>query len=311
MTYWTVVSRPGPVETRVLAQLAPAIRVRRHIGDGVTLRVLEGGSGPADGVKGARERETPVVLLHGRGHAATTWSPFLGPLAAARRTVAVDLPGFGHSAARPWSGGDAETALRFFVDPVEATLCDLDLRGAVLVGHSLGGLVALSLALRGRVAPRALVLIDAMGLARSVSPRARLYYRADPERLARWQAPFRRAAEAVRGAATSPAEALRRELLEVPGGRRDAARAFEAMCPLVGELFHLGDDLARVSVPTLLVWGERDEAFPLEVAERGARLLPRAELRVVDAGHSPHVERPNEVLALLEDFLRRQALEPP
>src|SRR5688572_29684727 len=133
MTYWTVVSRPGPVESRVLAQLAPAFRVRRHIGEGVTLRVLEGGLGPAAAPGDTGESAFPVVLLHGRGHAETTWSRFLAPLAATRRTVALDLPGFGHSAARRWSGGDAQDGLRFFVDPVEATLCDLDLQGAVII----------------------------------------------------------------------------------------------------------------------------------------------------------------------------------
>jgi pimeloyl-ACP methyl ester carboxylesterase len=246
-----------------------------------------------------------VVLLHGRGHAATTWWPLLGPLAERRRTVAFDLPGFGHSAARPWTGGGPRDALRFFTAPLAAVLRDLDLQGSILVGHSLGGLVALEIALGGLACPRALVLLDAMGLAPSVHPRARLYYRADPERLARWRGPIARAVEAARGGAVSRAEALRRELLEVRGGRPDAARAFEAMVPLLGAPFHLGADLGRVTVPTLLLWGARDEAFPPSVAEAAVRALPRGELRILDAGHSPHVERPHEVLAAVDDFVAR------
>lgn len=308
MTYWTVVSRPGPVEARILSDLAPAIRVRRHIADGVTLRILEG-SPARDASTGASCDPRPIVFLHGRGHAATTWSRFLPPLAAQRRTVAIDLPGFGHSAARPWTGGGPDAGLAFFVDPVDAALRDLEIDRPVLVGHSLGGLVALAIALRGRADPAALVLIDAMGLARAVHARARLYYRADPERLARWQRPLRLAAEALGGAPPSLPEALRRELLEVRGGRRDGARAFEAMCPLVGNAFHLDEAaLARVAAPALLVWGARDEAFPLEVAERAARVMPDAVLHVVDGGHSPHLERPAEVLATIQEFLVRLAI---
>lgn len=309
MTDWTVVSRPGPVEARILSDLAPAVRARHHIGDGVTLRILEGGPAPPEGASGTTAPSRPIVLLHGRGHAATTWWHHLPTLAAQRRAVALDLPGFGHSGARPWTGGGAEAGLAFFVEPVEAALGELGLDRPVLVGHSLGGLVALAIALRGRVAPAALVLIDAMGLARTVRARARLYYRADPERLARWQRPLRAAANALRGAPPSVPEALRRELLEVRGGRRDAARAFGAMCPLVGDVFHLEEAaLARIAAPALLVWGARDEAFPLEVAERAAQVMPDATLHVVDGGHSPHVERPAEVLAAIEEFLVRLAI---
>src|SRR5690606_14109580 len=114
MTHWTVVSRPGPTEAAILDALAPDIRVRRHIGAGVTLRYLEGGGGGP-----------PVVLLHGRGHGATIWWRYLAPLAARRRVVAFDLPGFGHSAARPWKGHTAADGLHFFVEPIAAALRDL------------------------------------------------------------------------------------------------------------------------------------------------------------------------------------------
>lgn len=301
MTHWTVVSRPGPVESAILHELAPTIAVRRHIGAGVTLRYLEGGSG-----------SRPVVFLHGRGHGAATWWPFLGPLAARRRVVAFDLPGFGHSAARPWSGGDARAGLRFFVDPIVAAIRELDMARPVLVGHSLGGLVALAIALEATPSddamPTAMVLVDAMGLAPVVRPRARLYFRAGPERLARWQNPIRRLAEAALGIDVDRAQALRRELLEVRGGRPDAAAAFEAMCPVVGRPIALDGDLERIDVPSLLIWGRRDEAFPPGVAEAAVRRLGNAELRVIDAGHAPHVERPGDVLAAIEAFLSRLAI---
>ena len=300
MTHWTVVSRPGPVEAAILEELAPALRVRRHIGAGVTLRYLDSGPGPAP----------PVVFLHGRGHGAAAWWPLLGPLASRRRVVAFDLPGFAHSAARPWAGGDARDGLRFFVDPIAAALRELSIERPVLVGHSLGGLVALATTLeatRHGIAPSGLVLVDAMGLAPALATRARLYFRAGPERLARLGGPLRRLGAAATGTRASRNEALRHELLAVRGGRDDASAAFDAMCPMTGPIFHLKGELARVDVPTAIVWGRHDEAFPVEVAVEAARLVPRAELHLLDAGHAPHVERPGEVLRIVTAFVDRLA----
>jgi pimeloyl-ACP methyl ester carboxylesterase len=152
------------------------------------------------------------------------------------------------------------------------------------------------------------VLIDAMGLAPIVRPKARLYFHAGPERIARWRNPVRRVVEAAVGAQVPRAEALRRELFEVRGGRPDATGAFAAMCPLVGRALTLDGELGRIGAPALVVWGARDEAFPVAVGAEAARRLPRAELRVIDAGHSPHVERPAEVLAAIEAFLERLAI---
>ena len=208
MTHWTVVSHPGPIEREILASLAPEIRPRRHVGSGVTLRALEGGSGRA------------IVFLHGRGHAATTWAPILAALTARFRVVAFDLPGFGHSASRPWSGGDAREGLAFFAEPIGRALADLGDDAPIVVGHSLGGAVALSATLAGHVAPRALVLVGSMGLSPRVRPAARLYYATDPERSARLRRPLRSALDAALGRTPSAAESLRREPVRAgPGGR--------------------------------------------------------------------------------------------
>src|SRR5262249_44751094 len=154
----------------------------------------EGGDGP------------PVVLLHGRGHAAPMWWPLLPELGRQHRVVAFDLPGFGHSSPGLWAGAwpspgarisilgplsaaDQEAALRFFVDPIEDALVQMDLARPAIVGHSLGGLVAIELALRGKVKPARLVLIGAMGLGPQAMFSSRLLFHLDPERLARLVGP--------------------------------------------------------------------------------------------------------------------------
>ncbi len=274
---FTVVSRPGPVERAILDRLAPSVEVHRRVGAGVSLRTLEGGSG------------STIVFVHGRGHAATIWAPLLARFVEDHRVVAIDLPGFGHSGAPPCDVDGAEEGLRYFVTPLEAWLASLA-TPVTIVGHSLGGLVALALALGGRVPVRALALVDAMGLGGTVSAASRLYLRANPERLARLRGALPRSTRS-----RSELEGLRLELLGVRGGRPRASRAFDAMVPLVGPAFHLGARLSEIDVPTLLLWGEHDEAFPLSVAESAVSRFSRGQLVTLDAAHSPHVTDPHAV----------------
>lgn len=292
----TSASPPGPVEAAVLAELAPTFRVRHVETPSGALRVLEGGEGP------------PLVLLHGRGGAATSWFPLLPGLARKRRVLAVDLPGFGASRRDRFSGGGVEAAVAFFVDPIEAWLAAEGLPAPALMGHSLGGLVALELALRGRVTPRALALIAPMGVGPEMTYASRLFFRSGPERLAR--ALGRQLFSRVIGAPASPdaphsarlAE-LTHELHAVPGGRPDATAAFDTLVPLLGPVPHRRARLGAIDAPTLVLWGDHDEVFPAPLAIAAAAALPRGELRIEPLGHSLHLEAPSRVLPVLETFL--------
>ncbi len=256
------------------------------------LRVIEGGSGP------------PLVLLHGRGSAATGWLPLLPHLARTHRVLAVDLPGFGSSRDHRFAGGDAEAALRFFVDPVEAWLAAEGVSAPVVMGHSLGGFVAIELALRRRVAPAALGLIASMGVGPEVAYPARLFFRAGPERIARAVGPraFARLVSST-GPDAARVAALGYELYAVPGGRADAAAAFDALVPLAGPVPHRRARLHGIDVPALVFWGDADEALPSPLAIAAAAELPRSVLRVVPGGHSPHAEDPQTALRSLDSFL--------
>jgi pimeloyl-ACP methyl ester carboxylesterase len=291
----TAVSRPGPVEARVLASLADAFAVRPRVGAGVALRTVESRRAPVEG-------QPTVVLLHGRGHAATIWARWLRALEARGRVVAIDLPGFGHSGAGKVGAG-AEPGLDFFVAPVEAIARTEG--PIVLVGHSLGALVALEIALRGRCDVRGLVLIGAMGLSPIILPGARAYLRFGPERLSRLAARVGRAAPRLGAGSAIDEElaALRTELSLSRGGRPAASRAFDAMVPLLGPVFHRRERLGELAVRTLLVWGSDDEAFPLPIAIDAATRIPRAKLEVLGRGHSPHLELPDRCIAAVRAFL--------
>ncbi|RKH34244.1 alpha/beta fold hydrolase [Corallococcus sp. CA031C] len=292
----------GPVETALLAQLAPAVLPQVHwLPGGGAVRILEGGP-PADAPEAPR---STVVWLHGRGQSATHWFPYLTALARHHRVLALDLPGFGQSTAPELRVRSAEDAVRFFTDPVEEALGMLESGPVAVVGHSLGGLVALELALRGSVKVERLVLVDAMGLGPEMTRASRLFFRAGPERLARNLGPWAMA-RMLPPPPTPLGErlgALGYELLEVRGGRPEAAQAFNALVPLTGPVFHRLERLGEVKQPVLLVWGEREETLPIALADEAARRMPQARVLRVDCGHSPHLERPDRVLPELKAFL--------
>jgi pimeloyl-ACP methyl ester carboxylesterase len=264
---------------------------------GVRLRWFVGGDGP------------PLVLLHGLGGAASNWVELAPELARENRVIAVDLPGHGGSSPLP-----ALPNLEPFADRVGLVLQREGVHPVVVVGHSLGCVVALRLAMRSPDLVRGLVLISAAGIG-STTRRARyalaLSSLVQPGRLL---APFRdRIAGSRRlrafvwgpwatpdGTTVSPAATI--GLLEGPSLHSDTTSAAAA---LVEEDPRV--DLERVRCPAMLLWGARDPQVPIDDAFQYARRL-RAPLRVVaGAGHLVIAERPEACLDAIRSFLDRIA----
>jgi pimeloyl-ACP methyl ester carboxylesterase len=284
---------PGPVETAILAELHPVFSTRRFLQGAESLRILEGGSGP------------PLVLLHGRGSAAIGWFPLLRALARNRRVLAVDLPGFGQSSAPPFRGEGFEAGAAYFTDPIEAWMRAERLDGAAVVGHSLGGLVTVELALRRRVAIGKIALIAPMGVGAAMTLGSRLFFRAGPERLARalGKGLFGALVPSPSTADPTRLAALFYELSAVAGGRPEASAAFDALHPVLGPVPNRLSRLSEIHVPALVIWGNHDEVFPAPLGIAAAAALPRSELHIEELGHAPHTEAPDRVLPMISAFL--------
>src|SRR5262249_33202969 len=121
--------------------------VKNVLVNDMRIRYLDYGSGP------------PLVLLHGMAASWQWWLENIPTLAARHRIIAVDLPGFGHSEPLAPPAEMASHA-RTVID----LLCQLDVRSATIVGHSMGGLVALAMATADRKLVRDLVLVGAGGV---------------------------------------------------------------------------------------------------------------------------------------------------
>lgn len=251
----------------------------------------------------------PVVLIHGIGErAARDWQGLIAVLARDHRVLAFDLPGFGRSSA----GNHAYTPERYAAFVRYAIERELGPRPVGLVGHSLGGAVALRYAARHPEDVSALVLVAVPGLLHRAAYSKYLVhlgldrlpglYPAQGDHLRNLASNLLGLVERLRPtpeAIVANAD-LRRRLLDA-----DPAR----IAGLALAIEDFTADLPRVGMPTLLLWGGRDEIAPRRNGETLAAMLPHARLEVLAAsGHTPMDEVPESFNARVAAFLRDPAL---
>ena len=263
--------------------------------DGLGLDVEVAGRGP------------PVVLLHGFTGSTGTWAELVETLRAEFTTIAVDIVGHGQSDA-------PETTARYAEDRCAEDLARL-LRSmgherACWLGYSMGGRVALQIAVHHRDVVSSLVLEGASPGLRSESERAERR-RADEALADRIEADgvpaFVDAWERLPLFASQ--EQLTSEARERLRTERLANRARGLANSLrgsgTGAQPPLHDRLSYVQAPTLLLAGALDTKFA-EIAEEMARSLPDATMHLIEgAGHAAHLERPEAFGVEVLDFLRR------
>lgn len=258
----------------------------------------------ADRADGRRPAHECVVLLHGFTGSTATWSELRAALRATRRVIAIDLPGHGATrmdASFDWS--PARTAAA-----VDEALAAVGVARCALLGYSMGGRLALRLALDAPARVTRLVLESASAGLPTAAARARRR-RAD--------AALARAIERDGIAAFVDrweALPLFRSLARLPASRRAALRRRRLACDPAGLAASLrgmgtgaqpwlGDRVGALAMPVLLVAGALDRKFTA-AARALARRIPTARLALVDgAGHLPHLEQPVRFRRLVRAFL--------
>jgi pimeloyl-ACP methyl ester carboxylesterase len=263
------------------------VTVARVEGAGVELAYDERGDGPA------------VVLVHGTGATRTFWRETQDALGEGIRAIAYDRRGYGDSGApEPYEA----TTVGEHADDLAALTRALDAAPAVLCGHSFGAIATIDALLHHADIARAAVLIDPgmLWLAPSGAQEAS-EVRAAAEEAARERGPAGVIDAFIEGTCGPGAE-------EVLGDDRYAEshahpRAFMAEVQAAANWSAPPRDLRGLDVPITLVAGERSKPVWHEIAEALAGMLPRAELRWVDAGHLLPIEVPD----LLADAIRAAA----
>jgi pimeloyl-ACP methyl ester carboxylesterase len=228
----------------------------------------------------------PVVLIHGAAGRAEVWSPQLTGLADVARMIAVDLPGHGATE------GQGCQEIERYAAWVTALLDALGVDRPVLVGHSMGGAIAQTLAL-GDAARYAGLALVGTGARLRVLPRILQLFREGSAL----------ASDLVGSLSYSP--------LTPPGAVIEAERALHetAVAVTLGDFhacdrFDLMGRLGDLRLPTLVVVGRDDRLTPPKFAAYLARSIPAARLVEIDgAGHFPQLEQPVAVNEALRGFL--------
>ena len=261
------------------------------------------------------EAHPPLVLLHGFGAGSGHWRSNAAVFAEAGWCVfGLDLLGFGASSQPPLRLDN-----RLWARQLEAFLREVVRGPAVLVGHSLGGLVALTCGVFFPAAVRAVVaaplpdptLLLADPLAPRAAPRRRPWRRRLHRFVVTWLCRLLPLELLVPLLAHSPlldlgiqsayatpviGDGELHRVIAHPARRPGAVRALRAMSIAMALRPHGATApalLRRLTVPFLLVWGEVDRLVPLDVAHQCRRLRTDLELQVVrGAGHCPHDESP-------------------
>ncbi len=269
--------------------------------------------------EGPRDDPQPIVLLHGTGASLHTWEGWARELRHQRRVLRLDLPGFGLTG--PFTGEfdpddyRGDTYARFLL----GLLAQLGLQQAVLAGNSLGGEIAWRAATLPSAAGTAaqghtpvritrLVLVDASGLAfqpEEVPPAfllARLPVLRD---IGRSVLPRELVAASVASVYGDPSR-VTQDLVDRywhmalrEGNRRSLALRLQQLEPGMA-----ADRLARIEVPTLILWGELDRLIPPAVGEELQRRIPGSQRVLLPGlGHVPQEEDPAASLAPVRRFL--------
>ena len=273
---------PAPETEAGAAAEAPA--PRDIDAGGRRLRCLDIGSGD----------DPPIVLIHGFGGDLNTWMFVQPPLAARRRTIALDLPGHG-SSAKDVGAGDPET----LADAVEAAQQALGIERAHLVGHSMGGAIATILAVRHPERAASLTLVAAAGLGGEINTGfIDSFIRAGRRR---------EVVEVLNQLVNDPALVSRAMIEDVLRYKRldGVAAALTAIAAVWFADGHqhldLREPLKTLALPVQLIWGRDDRIVPVAHAEALAKWLP---VHILDAtGHLPHLEKSSEVSRLLDRLI--------
>ena len=253
----------------------------------------------------------PIVLIHGMLNSSSHWQAVALNLARDYTVIAPDLIGHGDSAA---PRGDY--SLGAHAASIRDLLAAIGVDRATIVGHSLGGGVAMQFFYQFPQRVERLVLISSGGLGQEVSPMLRtaalpgmsalLALTIKPRRLAALARAGRRLDErGVRAGVYLRAVARALAPLENADARGAFMHTLRAVIDVHGQRVSATDRLYLLeSLPTLIVWGERDNTIPLSHGAAAHEAIPHSRFRTLPrAAHFPHLEDPQGLSEVLREFM--------
>lgn len=229
-----------------------------------------------------------VVILHGWADSSASWRGLAKSLSSTHYVIVPDLPGFGESEAPPGAWG-LDNYAQFVANMTQK----LSVSSYALIGHSNGGAIALRALAEGTLSATQLVLLASAGVRTKIQGSKRaLQLLTKTGKVITWPLP------------SSLKRKLRGKLYATIGSDLLVAEHMQATFKrIVSE--DVQADAAKVTVPTLLVYGDTDNATPLAFGEQFHQLINGSTLEVIGgAGHFLQIDAPNRLQSIIEDFLK-------
>lgn len=254
----------------------------------------------------------PILCLHGLGANIYSWRHFIAPFSQNNKLILVDFKGCGKSP-KP---RDRRYSIEEKADDIYNLILQEDLRNLTLVGNSLGGAIALLVAVRlGKEEPHRLsrlILIDSAGDTSALPPHLNLLRSALGTPMI-YFGPSKLAARITLRMCYYDRKKISKEQVKAYaapisglGGRHALLHTARQCIPANAD--ELIASARSITVPTLILWGREDKVIPLRVGELLHDLLPNSTLEVIEeCGHIPQEEKPEETISLISSFLTATA----
>lgn len=261
-------------------------------------------------VEGLAQDSIPLILLHGTGASLHTWDGWVNALKTERKIIRLDLPAYGLTGPNPTSDYSQE----FYASFINDFLTKLGVKQCIISGNSLGGSIAWNFAVKYPEKVSKMILVDAGGYAmKSKSVPIAFQVAGWPliKNLFKYVTPrsiVQKSVENVYADKSKVTETLVDRYFEL--SLREGNR--QAFIDRMSEFRNKGiiniktSQIKDLSMPTLIIWGDKDLLIPLEVGEKFHADLPNDTLVVFkDLGHTPMEEDAAKTVAAVKDFLKR------
>jgi pimeloyl-ACP methyl ester carboxylesterase len=251
--------------------------------------------------QGGHISDRHILFIHGLGSSADRWLDIPDALSMYYHTIAVDLIGFGRSDKPKDLNYTIEKFSQFLSEFIEKIGLSGDDRKITLVGHSLGGYIAVEFAIRNMVLIEKLVLLDSSGFLKGPTPLLKQYLNS-----AKYPS-YENVRSVFEQMVSQPWKVLPAvintfiRMIKSP----DAKYAFEsAYQNSTTTQIDLSGLKSIEDIDTLIIWGSNDNLIPLEHIEPFKQAFKNYRVEIIkDAGHAPFVEKPAIVCEILHSFL--------
>ncbi len=253
----------------------------------------------------------PIILLHGFGASSYSWRNVLKSLNQKNKLFLIDFKGFGLSD-KPM---DDKYSISDQTEIIINFIQKNNLQNLILVGHSMGGAVALRTALRcvkmKNNLLKGLILLDSPAYKQRLPAFIQILRIPILNKLILALFPAKLCAKLVLKKCFFDDKKITDELIKDYSGPLRLSVSYHALIKTAQKLIPSeADEITKqyqeINIPTLLIWGQQDQIVPLSVGQKLKQAIPNSKLAVIpDCGHMPQEEKPKETAKIISEFLNR------